>query len=427
MGATYSGGATVGNSFQGWDTVGMVQLTDPDGDGIYVGSMNLPAGTDLEYKFIQGYNGGGAWETVPDECGKTTGIYVNRHLVMGVEDTTLETVPYGGCAGSLPPEPSDTICGDAPGRSVPVTTEGYTVKLGEVPLHMKGVCWSPFPVGASPGGSATIFANAVTLDAPLMAAAGINVVRTYGPIPDTAVLDELWANGIHVIMTIYYGYSDTVESALANLCALKSHPAIIAWAVGNEWNYSNLDKGIGFEEAVSEVATVIQALKANDSTRLTSTVYGHLPSSSVLSQLDAVDLWGLNVYTGVSFWGLFEEWSALSSKPFYFGEYGADAYNGTLSAEDPDQQADIVESLTLEIHQNSSVLPGGVCAGGMIFEFNDEWWKNGDPWSHSTESSWQNGAYPDPNIYEEWWGLVEIDRTPREAYYRYQSLTPPTP
>ena len=40
IGAGYDGGVTIGNSFQGWDTAGMVQLQDPDGDGIYGEAWN---------------------------------------------------------------------------------------------------------------------------------------------------------------------------------------------------------------------------------------------------------------------------------------------------------------------------------------------------------------------------------------------------
>ena len=59
--------------------------------------------------------------------------------------------------------------------------------------------------------------------------------------------------------------------------------------------------------------------------------------------------------------------------------------------------------------------------------FCDEWWKygSGSPSVHDTAASWQNGTYPDPDIQEEWWGLVRLDRTPREAYYAYADLDAP--
>jgi hypothetical protein len=68
-----------------------------------------------------------------------------------------------------------------------------------------------------------------------------------------------------------------------------------------------------------------------------------------------------------------------------------------------------------------------VCAGGMVFEWNDEWWKSDDGgWDeHDTTASWQNGAYPDPTIQEEWWGLVDIDRNVRQAYTAYAGMPAP--
>ena len=57
----YDGGVTIGNNMQGWNTAGMVQLSDPDNDSIFVGTMELQAGTQIEYKFIKGYDGLGTW------------------------------------------------------------------------------------------------------------------------------------------------------------------------------------------------------------------------------------------------------------------------------------------------------------------------------------------------------------------------------
>ena len=129
----------------------------------------------------------------------------------------------------------------------------------------------------------------------------------------------------------------------------------------------------------------------------------------------------------VAFGNFFNEWAALTDKPFYFGEYGADAYNGNIDAVDESSQANILSGLTQEIYSNASVNNSGVCSGGMVFEFNDEWWKynGGSPWDHNTEPSWQNYGYPDPDMHEEWWGLVDINRVPRLAYETYRDMVAP--
>ncbi|MBT6432932.1 MAG: hypothetical protein HOK28_07570, partial [Deltaproteobacteria bacterium] len=242
MGSTYSGGVTVGNSVDGWNAAGMVQLNDSDSDGIYIGSMELEPGTTIEYRFIQGYDGSGSWEEVPAECGLTTGGFTNRVFTMPDTHAVLPVVAFGSCSPDAPGDngngsnPND-ICSAQPGRSPAVNIVGRQIRVGTSPLHMKGVAWSPIPVGQGPSNH---FASAVEADAQLMQDAGINVVRTYGAILDEAVLDELWSHGIYVVMTIYYGYTETVESTIEKVCAIKHHPAVLSWSVGNEWNYTNL-------------------------------------------------------------------------------------------------------------------------------------------------------------------------------------------
>ena len=201
----------------------------------------------------------------------------------------------------------------------------------------------------------------------MMEQAGINVVRTYGPILDTAVLDALYARGIYVLMTVYYGYNETAASAVQKVCAVKDHPAIIGWLVGNEWNLNGLGDQKPFWDSVGLVGEVTGAIQANDGTRPVGTVYGGVPGTDVLGVLSHVDFWGLNIYSGPSFWGLFGEWQYLSSKPMFLGEYGSDAYSSLLQAENQQEQATIVSQLTTEIHNHSSVNNQGPCAGGMIF------------------------------------------------------------
>ena len=429
MGSTYSGGVTVGNSVDGWNAAGMVQLNDSDNDGIYIGSMELEPGTTIEYKFIQGYDGTGTWEEVPAECGLTTGEFTNRVFTMPDNSAILPVIAFGSCSPDAPGDngngnnPAD-ICSTQPGRSPAVNIVGRQIRVGTSALHMKGVAWSPIPVGQGPSNH---FASAVEADAQLMQDAGINVVRTYGAILDEAVLDELWSHGIYVVMTIYYGYTETVASTIEKVCAIKHHPAVLSWSVGNEWNYTNLAQDISFFDAIAKVGELIDAIKLNDPTRPTTTVYGGMPPASVMNSLSNVDLWGINHYPGTSFGNFFNDWAALTTKPFYFGEYGADAYNGNTNAVDESSQASILGDLTQEIHDNASVNNSGVCTGGMVFEFNDEWWKynGGSHWEHDTTASWQNYGYPDPNMHEEWWGIVDVNRVPRQAYNTYRDMVPP--
>ncbi|MFT6398312.1 MAG: hypothetical protein ACJAYU_003070 [Bradymonadia bacterium] len=344
-------------------------------------------------------------------------------------DVLLDTEPEAApdAEPDTPPEAdadedvAPLACPSRPGRSPSVDVVGNQILIDGEALHWKGVAWSPIPLGSGPDGSSAHFARAVEQDSLLMQEAGINAVRTYGPITDRAVLDALWSRGIGVVMTVFYGYSDTPESAVAHVCALKDHPAILGWAVGNEWNLNLLGRGGSFEAAVSAVDEVADAIAAVDDTRPIITVYGGLPSQELIERFDTVELWGLNYYSGWSFNSAFSDWESRSDAPFFFAEYGADAYNGVEGRVDETTQADMLGALTAEINANSASEAAGSCVGGFAFEFNDEWWKtDGGGWGeHDTAASWNNGAYPDPGMHEEWWGMVDIDRVPREAYYRY--------
>ena len=53
MPSGYQGGVTVANSYDGWNVTGRVQLTDPDRDGVFVGSMQVPPGLTFEYCYLR--------------------------------------------------------------------------------------------------------------------------------------------------------------------------------------------------------------------------------------------------------------------------------------------------------------------------------------------------------------------------------------
>merc|ERR1712151_339374 len=269
----------------------------------------------------------------------------------------------------------------------------------------------------------------VERDAALMASAGINAVRTYEPITDVNVLDALWRKNIWVCNTVYiWGGADTASAGHA-VDAVKEHPAILMWVVGNEWNYNGLYNGDSFDGALTKVNEAVSIIKQRDPSRPVSTVYGEMPSREIIKRLSNVDVWGLNVYRGISFGDLFSTWKDLSDKPMHLGEYGADAYNAWISAEDQDAQALATEKLTEEIIAHSSVDGEGVCLGGFIFELADEWHKDqaGSPSEHDVGGVAPGGGpYPDSTFSEEWWGLLDIDRQPRKAFATYAEIVVPS-
>ncbi len=300
----------------------------------------------------------------------------------------------------------------------PAAVDGRRLVVDGVAIQLRGVCWNPVPLGGTHPESLDFPGFAAT-DIPLMRAAGVNVVRTYEPILDLEVLDALHEAGIKVLMTVYaYGGNDP-SSAVSTVNAVKDHPAVFMWLVGNEWNYNGLYVDLSFEESLSRVAEAAQLVKAADPGHLVATVYGELPASATIASLSAIDVWGINSYRGISFGDLFSSWESLSGLPMFIAEYGADAYDAREGgAENLSAQAEATAALAGELETNAA-RSGGVASGGTIFEWADEWWKDGagDPSVHDVGGIAPGGGpYPDATFNEEWWGLLTLDRQPRPAY-----------
>lgn len=248
---------------------------------------------------------------------------------------------------------------------------------------------------------------------------GVSRLRT--SVTCGSVLDALYAlyaRGIYVMNTVYaFGGADP-EAARANVQAVADHPAILMWVIGNEWNYNGFYSGLSFEESVARINEVAAIIREVDTSHPITTIYGELPSSETVENMPLIDAWGINSYRGLGFGELFDRWQQLSDKPMFLGEFGADAWNANIDAEDQAAQAEATVALTGEIRANSTA-SGGPCLGGIIFEFADEWWKDGEgsPDVHDVGGVAPGGGpHPDATFNEEWWGLVTIDRTPRQAY-----------
>lgn len=303
------------------------------------------------------------------------------------------------------------------------------IYVNGVPLHMKGVNWNPIAEGGfHPHGLA--FSEFVVRDARLMAEAGVNVVRTYEPVTEPAVLDELWRNGIQILNTIYSHAAKPVEAVRKEVDAVKHHPALLMWVAGNEWNYNGCYLHMDLNHCGDRLNEVAKLVKRYDHQHPVASIYGEAPPLDIIERLDAIDVWGVNYYDELSFGDLFKRFAQRSTKPFFLGEYGADAYDARYSVVNEDAQAHATKLLTQEIMENSAIFPGGICSGGLVFELADEWWKDGDGSPEAQDTGGiapGGGPFPDRTFNEEWWGLVTLQRVPRKAYYTFASLAIPKP
>ncbi len=168
----------------------------------------------------------------------------------------------------------------------------------------------------------------------MMQAAGVNTLRTYEAILNDEVLALVSKYQLHMIVPAFNYFEGSQEKITTIVQKLKGHPMTLIWEVGNEWNYnkfysSNAGKpdGIGLESAKKLVLDKSAYIKTLDKTHPVSTVYGELPSKELIASFPNIDVWGINVYSGLSFADRFDSWLKLSTKPLYVGEFGADAIN----------------------------------------------------------------------------------------------------
>lgn len=251
-------------------------------------------------------------------------------------------------------------------------------------------------------------------DIPLMQEANINTIRAYAPISNRAELDAFQNAGIKIIMQVDYNgnYEDYVSTFMA-------HPAILMWEVGNENNYHPDWFGGSLNNWYRTLEDVAKKIKAIDTNHPVATAHGEVPSALALNSCPSVDIWGMNLYRWDDDVPAIEEFLAISDKPMYVSEAGADSYDNRVSVEREDLQAQATRKILSGILSKSDV-----CMGVTLFSFADEWWKAGNPSQQDTGGSAPNsiGVPYDSTANEEYWGIVKKDRTKKEVFTVVQEL-----
>lgn len=337
------------------------------------------------------------------------------------------------------------------GRQLLVRRRQADGSLGpEAPYIIRGVDWSPASTTTNTSPTDRNNANIrrpefglwYQTDIPLMRAMNVNTVRlfidpgfdsTLGPV-GRQVLDELYRNGIMVIMTVDDAINDLARVHGA-INYYQDHPAILMWSIGSEWN---INRYFGVAPTVPDAAqrteTAAALVKTLDQNHPVVSSYGEININSnglrladtqqyVNVTCPSVDVWSLNLYRCSSFWPVFRQWPQISTKPMFIAEFGTDAYYATIpsnpappGAVDEQAQADWVVGLWNDIANHlSGKDPQAIALGGTVFAWNDEWWKISPPGSQQT-GGWFSSGFPDGMGNEEFFGIVDINRTARKVH-----------
>jgi len=361
--------------------------------------------------------------------------------------------------------------------SVESNEKGMTLMVNGQSLMINGVNWDYFPIGTNYSYSLwtqpdAFIRQALDGEMPLLKNMGINAIRVYTGIPNKWIEYIYKQYGIYTILNHSFGrygltldgvwvanteYSDPRTSAILlkevieMAAEYKDTPGLLLYLLGNENNYGLFWDGAETENIpVAERQSTLRAehmyklfntavlqVKSVDKTHPVAICNGDLLFLDIIAkECPDVDIFGTNMYRGISFGDAFERVKKEYGKPLLFTEFGADAFNAITNSEDQLSQATYLLGNWREIYENAAGAgKAGNCIGGNTFQFSDGWWKYKQTEGlsvHDTHASWSNGGYlndyqpGENNMNEEWFGICAKGPTnenglyqlyPRAAYY----------
>ncbi len=368
--------------------------------------------------------------------------------------------------------------------SVVQDNSGMRLQVDGKDFIVNGVNWDYVPIGSTitdPGiwnRTDDIIMSALDAEMSLLKNMGVNAIRTYDLAPKW--ITYIYENyGIYTMLNITFGaygltingawtpqtdYADpaTREVLMAEARVMaetyKDTPGLLLYMIGNENNYHLSWTGAETEdipiEADEGILIAARALyKAfNDATLEVKKVDRSHPvaiCNGDLLYLDLVkqecrdiDIYGTNMYRGISFGDAFQRVKDELNMPILFSEFGADAFNARDNQEDQYSQAYYDVGNWRDIYENAAGLgKANNSIGGFTFQFSDGWWKYKQTENlelHDNTASWSNGGYSrdqaqpsDNNMNEEWFGICAKGPTdfrglytlyPRAAYYALKEV-----
>ncbi len=354
--------------------------------------------------------------------------------------------------------------------------QGSRIQVDGRDMMIYGMNWDCFPVGTNYtfdlwSQPDAIIEEMLARDMPLLREMGVNAIRLYVGVPPRWVRFMYERYGIYTILnhpmarygflldgvwvaSVDYADERLREAVKAEILAVveefRDTPGVLMWLLGNENNY-----GLTWTSAETEALPegerdgararklyslfneVTKGVKALDPNRPVAIANGDVQYIDIIAEeCTDIDVFGTNVYRGLSARDLFQVVKDKLGVPVLFTEFGADAFNAREMREDQETQCRYLVAQWEEIYEQSSGKGRvGNAVGGLVFQWTDGWWKYKQEERldvHDTNASWPNAGYPEDyvaganNMNEEWWGITAKGPTelnglykvyPRAAYY----------
>ena len=219
-----------------------------------------------------------------------------------------------------------------------------------------------------------------------LAAAGANSNRTWGVGDKTrARLDEAHRNGLTVAVGIWLeherleklDYSDAEEvekqaqQVLGHVEALKDHPAVLVWGIGNEMEADG--SKVAIWKHIEDVARRVKQIDPNHPTMTVIAEAAELKIRSIHEHCPSIDIIGINAYGGAA--SLPERYRKVGgTKPYLVTEFGPIGTwelprNSFGAVEEP------ATTDKIEMYQNSYnafVADSELCLGSYAFLWGDK-------------------------------------------------------
>ncbi len=366
--------------------------------------------------------------------------------------------------------------------SVVQDREGMRLVVNGKDFMINGMNWDYFPIGTNFSYSLwnqpdDIIMAALDAEMSMLKNMGVNVIRQYTGVQPRWVKYIYEKYGIYTMLNHSFGrYGLTLEGTyVANteysdprvrqlllaevtqmVDAYKDTPGLLMFLLGNENNYGLFWGGAETEDIpVEDRKSTVRAramyklfneavveMKKVSTARPIAICNGDLLFLDIIAEeCKDIDIFGTNMYRGVSFGDAFQRVRDELNKPILFTEFGADAFNAIENEEDQQSQAYFMVGNWQEIYENAAGLDkAGNSLGGFTFQFSDGWWKYGQTENlevHDNNASWANGGYLSDfeegqnNMNEEWFGVCAkgptntrglYDLYPRAAYYALKEV-----